>query len=315
MKFYIILLMIISGGNAKALEYEFGFDNDGIKFKYAIKSSSLIPGYTLNQIKSGLTLGYYPCSSECSTSAPNNLPPANSVFDLISSTTSQSKKVIQSLKGEVKKVLAESSKEPGEEVDGDDQETEFPKVFPYDLGKFISCADRSLPLLKRLYHFELSGTQDGIDSMDLLLANDRGNGNEVVSSGVVCGKYLGKKGFFKPNLVEEIKFLEAIKGRSDQEVEQILKVAFITYDLSTPLEIKNTWSEVLKRTLIYAYFKKDEPLPSISEIENNLKSERMKYFSERVLAGDTSRPHAIQVTSRAKDISLDIKKGLSHVIQ
>ncbi len=271
------------------------------QLRYVVLPSQIRVGDTVKVLEAGIPLGQI-------TSLPQaeDLPSADSLGDLFPALVTHDKIEIARIGAEREKIaqlrqasLSSGATVPAPAAPVTTAAAAAPEAF--DAAKYQRCLVRSMDKLVRLGQLQKTSGKSvalagAIETLNLSLDLERGDGTAVTPNGVVCGRYLGKAGTPRASVIEEIKLAKAFSSITDNNEITLLATAYVaSHHRDAEVNARLVWTYYWYALSLKAAFRqKNESLPSIADLGKQIGTSFNVIFDTQVkvqlVTGDLLKP-------------------------
>ena len=230
------------------------------RINYIIKPDFLSVGLAAEFISRGYPLGQEQLLPEIVTPGIDNI---GELFEAKSKEyTAQTETTVKLANSEL--MISEES------TSGESSITQ--ELYQLNLTKYFSCIEEVAPVFFKAFSIQKQVYLDESEKLELLkglntkLDHDRGLMGRNSLEGHICGKYLGKLGFFKLQDIQLYKYLSVMASLEDTEKIKVLAAVIATQHPDTPMVDKLTFLKLLNYQMARIHFKKLQGL-DLNEIK------------------------------------------------
>lgn len=229
------------------------------------------PGYSVRLIESGYVLGGLKTPTR--PVIPDDTSDPKKVLQHESGERAKEVEVIQSATREQHRELVEklgtTAAMPASQAAAGPA-ISAPSLGKPDLASFSTCARRTLPKLKTALAAEVRDSAAESQRILLTMVEERGDGVAAGSTGLACGRYLGKASIQRPErLVEEIKILSALSARRGDELTRLAAALIGSQHSGAKAKPMGLWIHYWKSLAPIAALT-DKPLPTFDQLDAEL---------------------------------------------
>jgi len=128
------------------------------------------------------------------------------------------------------------------------------------------CAIETLPRLKQMMRFRKIHNEHKASLIERTYINSRRyDGKRVSPSGMICGIFIGSKAGAKAELLDEVKFLQAVAGRDEDEIKILVRVYLAANHPLSPVRHGGLWSKTWKSIAMLSVFS-GQKLPPVERV-------------------------------------------------